>query len=188
MSASYCDYDSPGTIDLNDVLEQQFAEKQEEGCDNQANHIAGERITTASMKQVMVGEVMSLVASAYRIEAEPGEGMNGRIEFHNSKKKATGLHYRVQLKSGDSHLRTLKVGTDKFPMKSHYEGLWACRGAVPVLLIIRASDGRTHFVNATKAIRAAQKANLGKPVRQIVFEGEDFDKESILRLRDERLK
>ena len=43
-------------------------------------------------------------------------------------------------------------------------------------------------MNATRAIRAAQKANPGKAVRQIVFGGEDFTKEAVLRLRDERVQ
>ena len=40
----------------------------------------------------------------------------------------------------------------------------------------------------TAIIRAAQRANPGKPVAQIVFVGEDFTKEAVLRLREERLK
>jgi hypothetical protein len=42
-------------------------------------------------------------------------------------------------------------------------------------------------MNATEAIRAAQKAKPAVPVRQIVFAGKDFTKEAVLRLRDERL-
>ena len=73
-------------------------------------------------------------------------------------------------------------------MKKHYERYWAGKGTVPVRLIIRTSDGRTRYMNATEGIRAAQKINPGKPVKQIVFAGEDFTKEAVLRLRDERLK
>jgi hypothetical protein len=54
---------------------------------------------------------------------------------------------------------------------------------VPVLLIVRTSDGRTRYMNATEAIRSAQRANPGKPIRQIVFIGEDFSKN---RWRNER--
>jgi len=93
----------------------------------------------------------------------------------------------VQLKSGDSHLRKLKDGTEKFPMKKHYERYWARPRTVPVLLIVRTSDRRIRYMNATKAIRAAQRANPDKPVRQIVFAAEAFTKEAVLRLRDERL-
>ena len=43
-------------------------------------------------------------------------------------------------------------------------------------------------MNATEAIHAAREATPGKPVKQITFTGEDFTKETVLRLRDARLK
>ena len=43
-------------------------------------------------------------------------------------------------------------------------------------------------MNATDAILAAQKKAPGKPVKQIEFTGEDFNREAVLRLRDERVK
>jgi hypothetical protein len=73
-------------------------------------------------------------------------------------------------------------------MKAHYERYWTSKDSVPVLLIIRSSDGRLRFMNATEAIRAAQKKAPGKPVKQIDFVGEEFTREAVLRLRDERLK
>jgi hypothetical protein len=71
-------------------------------------------------------------------------------------------------------------------MKKHYEEHWAGKGTVPVLLIIRNSDGRLRFMNATEAIRAAQKART--PVKQIIFKGDTFNREAVLRLRDGRLE
>jgi WD40 repeat protein len=189
---AYCDPDDrPGMIDLHDVLERQFASKAgEEGADD-AGRKAGESISTASMEQVMVGEVMTIVASANQAfipRVVRDEGTDGEIEFFTKAGESTGVAFRVQLKSGDSHLTTLKDGTEKFAMKKHYERYWAGEKTVPVLLIIRTSDGRTRYTNATQAIRAAQKAKPGKPVTQIVFTGEDFTKEAVLRLRDARLK
>lgn len=186
----YCDPKKPGVIDLNDVLEQQLASGEGEARADQAARKANEEITSASKEGVMVGEVGAIVFSAdqiYRTVLQPDEGIDGEIEFRYVSKKAAGLGYRVQLKSGDSHLKKLKDGTEKFPMKAHYEELWAGKGKVPVLLIVRTSDERTRYMNATDAIRAAQKANPGRPVKQIVFTGEDFTKEAVLRLRDERL-
>jgi hypothetical protein len=42
-------------------------------------------------------------------------------------------------------------------------------------------------MNATKAICAAQKKASGKTVTQLVFNGEDFTSEAVLKLRAERL-
>jgi WD40 repeat protein len=186
-----CDPNDPGMIDLNDVLERQFVSKAGEAGADEAARKANEQITSASKEGVMVGEVQAIVFSAdqiYRTVAEPDEGVDGEIEFRNARKKATGLTYRVQLKSGDSHLERLKDGIEKFALKEHYEDLWAGEGKVPLLLIIRTSDGRVRYTDASVAIRAAQKMGPGKPVRRIVFEGKDFTKEAVLRLRDERLK
>lgn len=188
---AYCDPANPGMIDLHDVLEQQLASGEGEAGADRAARKASEEITAASKEGAMVGEVQTIVFNAdqiYRNVAEPDEGIDGEIELRDRRsKKATGLGYRVQLKSGDSHLRTRKDGTERFPMKRHYEALWAREGTVPVLLIVRTSDGRIRYMNATEAIRAAQKANPGRPMTQIVFTGADFTREAVLRLRDERL-
>jgi WD40 repeat protein len=177
-------------IPLDDVLEQQFISKEGGEKADEAGRTAGEKQNTASMEQVMVGEVMALVGAAdqiYRIQAEPDEGVDGEIEFRDGKKKATGITFRVQLKSGDSHLKPRKDGTAVFAMKKHYAGYWAGKGKVPVLLIIRSSEGRLRYIDATKAIHTARKKSPGKAVTQLVFIGEDFNKEAVLKLRDERL-
>lgn len=191
VPCQYCFTTQKGVIDLNDVLERQLASKAGEAAADKANRKANEEITAASKEGIMVGEVQTIVFAAdqiYRIEAEPDEGVDGQIEFRDANKRATGVTYRVQLKSGDSHLKTLKDGTERFPMKKHYERYWAGAETVPVLLIVRTSDSRIRFMNATEAIRAEQKATPGKPVKQITFVGEEFTKEAVLRLRDERLK
>jgi len=191
MLCVYCDPAKPGVIDLNDVLEQQFLSKEGEAGADRAARRASEEILAASKEGIMIGEVQTIVFSAnqiYRTVAQPDEGIDGEIEFRDARKKASGYTYRVQLKSGDSHLKKLKDGTEKFAMKEHYEDLWAGKGKVPVLLIIRSGEGRLRYMNATEGIRAAQKVSPGKPVKQITFVGEDFTKEAVLRLREERLK
>jgi len=182
----------PGRIDLNDVLEQQLASKEGEAGADQAARRANAEILAASKEGAMVGEVQTIVFKTdqvYRTVSQPDGGIDGEIEFRYSNGDLAGLGYRVQLKSGDSHLTKLKDGTEKFVMKKkHYEDLWAGEGKVPVLLIIRTSDGRIRYMNATDAIRAAQKVNPGKRVTQIEFIGQDFTEEAVLHLRDERLK
>lgn len=191
LVCNYCDPDNAGIIDLKDVLEKQFISKEGGDAADAAGRKAGEQQNTASMEQVMVGEVMALVGAAdqiYRIQAEPDEGVDGEIEFRDAKKKrATGITFRVQLKSGDSHLKQRKDGTEVFAMKKHYADYWAGKGKVPVLLIIRNSDGRIRYMNATKAIHAAKKKTPGKPVTQLIFTGEDFTPDAVQRLRDELL-
>lgn len=177
-------------IPVDDVLEQQFISKEGGEKADEAGRMAGEKQNTASMEQVMVGEVMALVGAAeqiYRIQAEPDEGVDGEIEFRDTKKKATGITFRVQLKSGDSHLKKRKDGTEIFAMKKHYADYWTGPKKVPVLLIIRSSDGLIRYMNATKAIRAAKRKAADKPLTQLIFQGEEFTKEAVLKLREERM-
>lgn len=186
----YCDPDDhPGMIDLHDVLEQQLFSGEGEAGANLARRKANDEISAASKEGVMVGEVQTIIFAAdqiYRTVSEPDEGIDGEIEFRNARKRASGLTYRVQLKSGDSHLRKLSDGTEMFPMKQNYEELWAGKNTVPVLLIVRSSGGRLRYMNATDAIRVAQNANPGRRVKQIAFKGEEFTIEAVLRLRDAR--
>ena len=195
LVCNYCDPDDAGVINLNDVLEKQFTSKEGGEQADAAGRKAGEEILAASKEGVMVGEVQSIVFSAnqiYRIEAAPDEGVDGWIEFRNEKKKASGLYYRVQLKSGDSHLTKPKKGPQQFKLKAHYAENWTGHDVngdrkVPVLLIIRDSDGKMSYLNATEAILNAKKKAPGKPVKQIPFVGEEFTKDAVLRLRKERL-
>jgi len=190
LVCNYCDPDDAGVIDLKDVLEKQFISKEGEETADKAGRKANEGITTASMEGRMVGIVQQIVFEAdqiYRTVTQPDVGVDGEIQFRKPNKKAVAQSFRVQLKAGDSHLRKLKDGTEKFGMEDHYEELWGCEDAPPVLLIILTNDGRIRYMNATEAIHAAQKKAPGKAVTQLVFTGQDFTKEAVRRLRDERL-
>jgi WD40 repeat protein len=186
----FCAHCGAGIL-VDDVLEQQFVSKEGGDAADEAGRKAGEKISTGAMEQMMVCEVMALVASvnqAFIPRIVRDEGTDGEIEFFAKNGDSTGVAFRVQLKSGDSHLKKRKDGTEIFAMKKHYERYWAGPKKVPVLLIIRSSDGRIRYMNATKAIKSTQKKAPGKPVTQLIFQGEEFTKEAVLKLRDERLK
>ncbi len=193
----YCFTTKKGVIDLNDVLERQFDSNAGEEAASKAGREASLKISTAAMEQVMVGEVMTLVASVNQIfvpRTVRDEGTDGEIEFISAAGESTGVAYRVQLKSGHSHLKPRKAdGAEVFTLKPHYVRYWAGEKQTPVLLIIRTQDERTgasvtRFMNATKAIKAAQRASPGKKVTQIVFKGEELTQEAVLKLRDARVR
>ncbi len=191
MRCAFCPPDKEvGMIDLADALEKAMSAKAKQSVQD-AERQADEKISTASMEQVMVGEVQALTGSVnqiFRPITYRDEGVDGTLEFVTKRGRATGIEYRVQLKSGDSHLRTLKDGTEKFRMKKHYEDHWTAKGMPEVLLVIRTSDERMRYINATQVIKAAQRKSKGKRVTQIVFDGKDFTDQAVLELRDEMLK
>lgn len=191
LVCNYCDLEDAGVIDLKDVLEKQFASKEGEAQADAAGRKANAEISNSSKEQVMVGEVMAIVGTADQILRHitfRDEGVDAEIEFNDEKGRGTRTKLDLQLKAGDSHLYMRADGTETFDMKDHYERYWSGEGKPDVLLVIRNSDGRIRCMNATKSIRAAQKKSPDKPVTQLVFTGEDFTKEAVLKLRDERLK
>ncbi len=191
LVCNYCDPDDAGVIDLKDVLEQQFISKEGGEKADEAGRTAGEKISNASKEQIMVGDVMRIVGEVDQILRHVtyrDEGVDAEIEFNDDKGRGTRTKLDLQLKAGDSHLYKRADGTETFDMKDHYERYWSGKGKPDVLLIIRNSDGRIRYMNATKSIHAAQKKAAGKPVKQIVFTGDDFTKEAVLKLRDERLR
>ncbi len=191
LVCNYCDPEDAGVIDLKDVLEKQLENKEGEAQADEAGRKANAEISNSSKEQVMVGEVMAIVGTAdqiFRHLTFRDEGSDGELEFNDDKGRGTRTKLDLQLKAGDSHLYKRTDGTETFDMKGHYERYWSGEGKPDVLLIIRSSEGRIRYMNATKAIHAAQKKSPGNPVKQLVFVGEDFTKEAVLKLRDERLK
>lgn len=190
LVCNYCDPDDAGVIDLKDVLEKQFISKEGEAQAGEAGRKANAEISNASKEQVMVGDVMRIVGEADQILRHVtyrDEGVDAEIEFNDAAGRGTRTKLDLQLKAGDSHLYKRADGTETFDMKDHYERYWSGEGKPDVLLIIRNSDGRIRYMNATKAIHAAQKKAPGERVKQLVFTGEEFTQEAVLKLRKERL-
>lgn len=193
LLCQYCDADDAGEIVLDDVLEKQFAKGDGTAEAEAAGKTADVKISNASKEQIMVGEVMAIVGEADQILRHityRDEGVDAEIEFNDARGRGTRVKLDLQLKAGDSHLYERADGTETFAMKEHYERYWSDEDKPPVLLLIRNSDGRIRYMNATKAIHAAQKKTPGKRVTRLVFTGEEFTKEAVLRLRsdDKRMK
>ena len=139
----------------------------------------------------MVGEVISTVALAGQICREKtvsDHGIDLEIEFKDDDGEATGRMLFLQLKSGDSYLRTRKRdGSEVFKIKKAQHAKYWREQAFPVLLVIRTSDGEVRWMEICDYLK--RKSDDGKKqVRQIVFEGERFDVMSVRRWRDRALK
>jgi HEAT repeat protein len=146
----------------------------------------GETLPTdnESLEGVLAGEVMSIVASAghfFREVLKYDEGVDGEIEFRNSKGRGTGQKIYLQLKSGDSHLYIRKRdGKEIFTLKKPRHAKYWLAQAHPVFLVIRQSNGKIRWMNVTKYLRL-----VGTRLTQIEFQGEPFTTENIQRARVE---
>ncbi|MCB0306001.1 MAG: DUF4365 domain-containing protein, partial [Calditrichaeota bacterium] len=144
-----------------------------------------------SKDRALVGDVTSTIALAGQIFRElpvSDHGIDGEIEFKNDQNKATPRKLYLQLKSGDSHLRTRqKDGAEIFIIKEPRHVQYWMAQAFPVLLVIRNSAGEVRWMEIRDWLRKVSD-NGKKTIKHIVFEGERFDVMSVRRWRDRVLQ
>jgi hypothetical protein len=113
-------------------------------------------------------------------------GIDGEIEFKDNDGHPSGKKVYVQLKSGNSYLRTRKRdGREVFDIKNERHLDYWLSQPVDVFLVIRQTDEKTgsqriRWMNVTRCLKNRKE----KQSRQIVFDGEDVTMESVWRLRD----
>jgi hypothetical protein len=141
-------------------------------------------IDNDSREQILRGEVTTITGMAgqiFRPTPNADNGIDGEVEFKDYQNQASGKRVYLQLKSGDSHLkRRQRDGKEIFAIKkARHAEYWTCQ-AYPVMLVIRTSDGSIRWMDITAYLKACGH----KLPTQIVFEGDPFTPENLLKLRD----
>jgi HEAT repeat protein len=135
-----------------------------------------------SREGVLVGEVTKTIFEAghiFRPTPNSDWGVDGEIEFKNERGEASGRRVYLQLKSGDSYLRTRKSdGKEIFTIKNPRHAEYWQSQPCPVLLVIRDSAGRIRWMNVSEYLQ-----RYGASVRHIEFQGEPFTTESVKQMR-----
>ena len=91
--------------------------------------------------------------------------------------------FLFQLKSGDSYLRIRKKdGVQIFDVKKDRWIEYWQNLPCDVWLVIRTSEGKIRWMNATQYLKT--HSTLEMPVKQIVFDGVDFNEVALLQMRD----
>jgi len=174
-----------------DQMEQSFASPEIQQRVRDMQEESAIVLSNQSKERALVGEVISTVALADQISREfnvSDQGIDMEIEFTDDAHEATGAKLYLQLKSGDSYLRKRKKdGTETFTIKEERHARYWMAQAFPVLLVIRNSEGEVRWMEVRDWLRW-NSAKGGKPVKQIVFEGERFDVMSVRRWRDRVLE
>jgi hypothetical protein len=113
-------------------------------------------------------------------------GIDGEVEFKDNDGKASGKRIYIQLKSGNSYLRTRKGdGSEVFDVKdARHLDYWTSQ-PVDVYLVVRQTDeliGQQviRWMNVTRYL----KKRKDKKSRQIIFSGEKLDMEAVWKVRD----
>lgn len=150
---------------------------------------ATRQLDTQALEQILIGHMMAIAGEAnqiFRPVTMFDHGIDGEVEFKDDDGKASGKRIYVQLKSGNSYLRTRqKDGTEIFDVKEDRHLEYWINQPVDVYLVIRQMDEATgqqviRWMNVTRYL----KARKDKQSRQIVFAGEKLDMAAVWRLRD----
>jgi small GTP-binding protein len=147
--------------------------------------VANQELDNESKERALVGDVISKFALAGQISREKSvsdHGIDMEVEFKNDDQTASGQLIFLQLKSGDSYIRTLVDGKEIFTIKNDRHAEYWANQIAPVMLVIRNSVGEIRWMEIRDYLR--EKRQGGKAVRQIEFKGARFDAESILKWRE----
>jgi hypothetical protein len=142
-----------------------------------------------SKERALVGEVIRTVALAGQISDEYSAkrfGLDMEVEFKDDDGKPTGERLYLQLKSGDSHLKSRKRdGAEIYRIRHEDHAAYWMSQAYPVFLVIANSRGEVRWMEIRDYLKGTK--DKGKQLRQIVFTGERFNVESVRRWRDQLL-
>jgi small GTP-binding protein len=181
-----CD-DPANRVPLWDELEELFASADMKQRVRELRERSAFVLDNESKDRALVGEVISTVALAAQIGREfnvSDHGIDMEIEFKDDNHEATGAKLYLQLKSGDSYLRSRKSdGAEIFTIKDERHVRYWMAQRFPVLLVIRNSEGEVRWMEIRDWLKHATD-NGKKDVKQIVFKGERFDVMSVRRWRD----
>jgi hypothetical protein len=144
-----------------------------------------------SRELILVGQAFTVAGEAgqiFRPTPNSDWGIDGEIEFKDHKGRASGSRVYLQLKSGDSYLHErARDEAEVFTIKNpRHCGYWQ-QQAYPVMLVIRTSDGVIRWMDVSEYLKRESEGGR-KVVRQVVFEGEPFVAEGLMRMRDRVLQ
>ena len=151
---------------------------------------ATRELDTQALEQILIGHMMAISGEAnqiFRPVTMFDYGIDGEVEFKDDNGKASGKKIYVQLKSGNSYLRSRKAdGSEVFDVKNERHLDYWINQPVDVYLVIRQSDEHTNdetirWMNVTRYL----KNRKNKKSRQIIFDGEELNMNTVWRVRDE---
>lgn len=175
------------TIPLIDLIEETFGKNDEfQQKVSKLDEQIDQSIDNASKRMILEGEMLALAGKSgqiLRLLSNDDWGIDGEIEFKNNRRQASGERIYIQLKSGDSYLKTYKNGIRKFYISDERHVEYWLSQRYPVYLVIRDSDGKISWMNITEHL----KKQGDKPSRTVIFNGEELTIDAIRNVRLERL-
>jgi GTPase SAR1 family protein len=154
------------------------------------DEIATRELDTQALEQILIGHIMAIAGEAnqiFRPVTMFDHGIDGEVEFKDNDGRASGKKIYIQLKSGNSYLRTRKGdGSEVFDVTNQRHLQYWISQPVDVYLVIRQTDETTgaqtiRWMNVTRYLKKRNK----KDSRQIIFAGQKLDMEAMWKVRDQ---
>lgn len=173
-------------VPLFDLIEQKFTSSRALAKVRELDERARINLDNESRELILVGHATAIAEEAgqiFRVLSRSDWGIDGEIEFKNDKGQASGQKIYLQLKTGDSYLHQRdSEDAEEFTIKNQRHAEYWLAQTYPVMLVIRTSDGKIHWMNVTEYLR-----KHGTATKQIVFKGEPFTALSVVKLRNKLL-
>lgn len=153
------------------------------------DEVATRELDTQALEQILIGHMMAITGEANQIFRPVtifDHGIDGEVEFKDNDGKASGKRIYIQLKSGNSYLRSRRSdGVEVFDVKDERHLEYWVSQPVDVYLVIRQTDETSggqviRWMNVTRYLRARKD----RKSRQIVFAGENLDMAAVWSVRD----
>ena len=135
---------------------------------------ATRELDTQVLEQILIGHMMAIAGEANQIFRRVtmfDHGIDGEVEFKDNDGKASGKRITIQLKSGNSYLRTRKGdGSEVFDVSNDRHLEYWISQPVDVYLVIRQTDELSgqqviRWMNVTRYL----KARKDRKSRQIIL-------------------
>jgi hypothetical protein len=186
ITCQYCDTKVP----LIDFIEEHAKSNKVARQALKMDERATRELDTQAQEQILIGHMMAIAGEAnqiFRPLTMFDYGIDGEVEFKDNNGKVSGKRIYIQLKSGNSYLRTRKRdGREVFDVKEERHLEYWINQPVDVYLVIRQQDEMsgditTRWMNVTGYLNARKD----RKSRQIIFDGEILDMEAVWRVRDQ---
>ena len=176
-------------VPLMDQLEEMYGAPEIQTKVSRLDGKASEELDNESKERLLVGDVTSAFALAKQISREKlvsDHGIDMEVEFRLNDGTPSGKLLFLQLKSGDSYLRSTKDGKEIFTIKKDMHASYWASQIAPVMLVIRNSRGEIRWMEIRKYLIDNVKNNRFS--NRIEFNGEPLNSQSIMKWRDIILK
>lgn len=151
---------------------------------------ASRELDSQALEQILIGHMMAIAGEAnqiFRPVTMFDYGIDGEVEFKDNDGRASGKKIYIQLKSGNSYLRTRKSDRrEVFDVKNERHLEYWISQPVDVYLVIRQQDEMSgdetiRWMNVTRYLKKRKDKQSG----QIIFDGHKLDMNEVWKVRDE---